>query len=233
MPIPFSSLTSLLCLTTISKQIEAAAGAAVTLLFNRYAGALAAVCFVPAAVVAVPVGLFCVTLGLPLFIPFVLFASFLAFVNGAILAALLAASPPARRLIASRVRPLLASATGTDVGRRLLYEGAPRPSPIELAAAAVPKGPMGQLMACLLLDVVGSMSYLLPFLGEGADLAWAPLQAAAMGAMFDKVSPAAKWVGLAEELLPMTDILPSATLTWMRCHSDALQNLHLLHGPPR
>ena len=184
-------------------------------------------------VVAVPVGLFCVTLGLPLFIPFVLFASFLALVNGALLAALLAASPPARRRLAARLRPLLDAATASDVGRRLLYEGAPRPSPVELAAAAVPRGPAGQLAACLLLDAVGSASYLLPFLGEGTDLVWAPLQAAAMGAMFDHVSPAAKWVGLAEELLPMTDVLPSATLTWLRCHSDALQSLHLLQAPRR
>lgn len=202
------------------------------LLINKYAGALAAVCFVPAMVVVVPVGLFCVTLGLPLFIPFVLFASFLALVNGALLAALLAASPPVRRRISARLRPMFDAATATDVGRRLLYEGAPRPSPVELAAAAVPRSPVGQLAACLVLDAVGSMSYLLPFLGEGADLAWAPLQAAAMGAMFDKVSPAAKWVGLAEELLPMTDILPSATITWFRCNSDALQNLHLLQGAP-
>jgi hypothetical protein len=72
------------------------------------------------------------------------------------------------------------------------------------------------------------MTYMLPLLGEGADLAWAPLQAAAMGAMFDKVSPMAKWVGLVEELLPMTDALPSATLTWVRCNADSLQRMHLL-----
>ena len=29
-----------------------------------------------------------------------------------------------------------------------------------------------------------------------------------MGAMFDKTMPNAKWVGLMEEVLPMTDILP-------------------------
>lgn len=198
-----------------------------TLLVNRYAGALAAVCFVPAMLVAIPVGLFCVTLGLPIFIPFVLFASFLAFVNGAILAALLAISPPARRRVQSHFRPFLSS----DVGRRLFYEGAPRPSLLEVASAVVPQGPGGQLVACIVLDVIGSMSYLLPFLGEGGDFVWAPLQAATMAAMFDKVSPSAKWIGLAEELLPMTDIIPSATLAWASCNSDALKNLHLLKGP--
>ena len=50
-------------------------------------------------------------------------------------------------------------AAASDVGRRLLHEGAPRPSPIDLAAvAAVPRG---QLAVCLLLDAVGS--------AEGAD----------------------------------------------------------------
>jgi hypothetical protein len=203
----------------------------VALLLNKYSGYLAAVCFVPALVVIVPVGLFCVTLGLPLFIPFVFFASFLAFINGALLAALLAASPPVRRRIHARLRPHLDALTASEIGRRLLYEGAPRPSPLELAAAAVPRTPVGQLAACLALDAVGSMSYLLPFLGEGADLAWAPLQAAAMGAMFDGVNPTAKWVGLAEELLPMTDIIPSATITWFSCNSDALKGLHLLQPP--
>ncbi len=209
-------------------QIELVAGTAVTLLINRYAGAMVAVCFVPAMVVAIPVGLFCVTIGLPLFIPFVLFASFLAFVNGAILAALLAISPPVRRRLESHFRPLLSS----DIGRRLFYEGAPRPSPVEVVSAVVPRSPGGQLVVCLMLDAIGSMSYLLPFLGESGDFVWAPLQAAAMASMFDKVSPAAKWVGLAEELLPMTDIIPSATITWVRCNSEALQNLHLLQGPP-
>ena len=204
-----------------------AAGTAVTLLVNRYAGAMVAVCFVPAMLVAIPVGFFCVTLGLPIFIPFVLFASFLAFVNGVILAALLAISPPVRRRIQSHFRPLLSS----DIGRRLFYEGAPRPSPLEVASAVVPQGPGGQLVVCLVLDVIGSMSYLLPFLGEGGDFVWAPLQAATMAAMFDKVNPSAKWMGLAEELLPMTDIIPSATLAWVSCNSEALKNLHLLKGP--
>jgi hypothetical protein len=144
-----------------------------------------------------------------------------------ILAALLAISPPVRRRIQSHFRPLLSS----DIGRRLFYEGAPRPSPLEVASAVVPQGPGGQLVVCLVLDAIGSMSYLLPFLGEGGDFVWAPLQAAAMAAMFDKVNPSAKWMGLAEELLPMTDIIPSATLAWVSCNSEALKNLHLLKGP--
>ena len=57
-------------------------------------------------------------------------------------------------------------------------------------------------------------------------MVWAPMQAVAMGAMFDRMgAPGAKWVGLLEELLPMTDLLPSATLAWVSCHGDSFKNL--------
>mmetsp|Transcript_40725 Transcript_40725/g.59941 ORF Transcript_40725/g.59941 Transcript_40725/m.59941 type:complete len:91 (-) Transcript_40725:216-488(-) len=66
--------------------------------------------------------------------------------------------------------------------------------------------------------VCGNASYLIPLLGESFDLVWAPMQAVMMGAMFDKQLPNAKYVGLIEEILPGTDIIPSATLSWMKVH---------------
>mmetsp|Transcript_1995 Transcript_1995/g.6036 ORF Transcript_1995/g.6036 Transcript_1995/m.6036 type:complete len:91 (-) Transcript_1995:377-649(-) len=68
--------------------------------------------------------------------------------------------------------------------------------------------------------VIGNATYLLPFIGEGFDLIWGPVQAVLMGAMFDKVEPNAKWFGLLEEVLPMTDVIPSASLTWLKCHPE-------------
>eukprot|EP00929_Paragymnodinium_shiwhaense_P096644 TRINITY_DN58296_c0_g1_i1.p1 TRINITY_DN58296_c0_g1~~TRINITY_DN58296_c0_g1_i1.p1 ORF type:complete len:392 (+),score=58.28 TRINITY_DN58296_c0_g1_i1:68-1243(+) len=92
--------------------------------------------------------------------------------------------------------------------------------------AAAPPGPrkkglekmctirqMLKLIACLGLDFVGDASYLIPSAGELGDAAFAPLQALALKAMFEANGLAA--LGLVEELLPFTDVLPTATLGWV------------------
>ena len=85
-----------------------------------------------------------------------------------------------------------------------------------LAATVLPTDMKGKLVASLLIDAIGSSSYLLPILGEGFDLAWAPISMILVGAMYDGVMPNLKYVALAEELLPFTDIIPTATLGWLR-----------------
>ncbi len=80
----------------------------------------------------------------------------------------------------------------------------------------MPTDMRGKLIASVLIDLVGSSSYLLPILGEGFDLAWAPLSMILVGAMYDGVVPNLKYVALVEELLPFTDVIPTATLGWLR-----------------
>jgi len=69
-----------------------------------------------------------------------------------------------------------------------------------------------KLVACLGLDLFGNASYLLPGLGEGIDLAYAPAQAIALKMMFHSNFIAV--FGFIEELLPFTDIIPTATIAW-------------------
>ena len=85
-----------------------------------------------------------------------------------------------------------------------------------LAAAVLPTDMKGKLIASVLIDLVGSSSYLIPLLGEGFDVAWAPLSMILVGAMYDGVMPNLKYVALVEELLPFTDVIPTATLGWLR-----------------
>jgi hypothetical protein len=75
---------------------------------------------------------------------------------------------------------------------------------------------IGKLIVSLTIDFIGSASYLLPIVGEGFDVAWAPISMVLIGAMYDVSSPALKYFALMEELLPFTDIVPSATLGWMK-----------------
>ena len=62
---------------------------------------------------------------------------------------------------------------------------------------------------------LGSASYLIPVVGEVLDIAWAPLQTILIMAMYDSVSPNLKYVSFVEEILPFTDVVPSATIGWV------------------
>jgi len=68
-------------------------------------------------------------------------------------------------------------------------------------------------LACIGLDLMGDASYLLPGLGEELDLAYAPAQAIALKMMFRYTALPA--LGFTEEILPGTDIMPSATFGWL------------------
>ena len=74
-----------------------------------------------------------------------------------------------------------------------------------------------QLAACVLVDLVGAGTYLLPFFGELADVAWAPVAAYFLHAQF---GPAAAVLGFVEELGPGTDFVPTATLAWILENTD-------------
>jgi len=69
-----------------------------------------------------------------------------------------------------------------------------------------------KLVACIGLDVFGDATYLLPGLGEGVDIVFAPVLAVALKMLFRRNSVAI--FGLVEELLPFTDFIPTATIAW-------------------
>ena len=71
------------------------------------------------------------------------------------------------------------------------------------------------LKLCIILDVIGCLSYAIPFLGEFSDLVWAPLSGfifyflfgsrlGAMGGIFSFI----------EEILPGFDFIPTFTISY-------------------
>jgi hypothetical protein len=71
------------------------------------------------------------------------------------------------------------------------------------------------LLFCLVMDFIGYATYAVPFLGEFADIFWAPVSGlifwrtfgswrGALGGMFNFV----------EEILPFSDFIPSFTIMW-------------------
>ncbi|HEY5590418.1 MAG TPA: hypothetical protein VIK55_05315 [Paludibacter sp.] len=72
------------------------------------------------------------------------------------------------------------------------------------------------LVFCLLMDVFGSATYLLPGIGEWFDLLWAPLSAFVFYRSFGgKVGRIGSFINFAEEILPFTDIIPTFTLGYL------------------
>mmetsp|Transcript_78552 Transcript_78552/g.168319 ORF Transcript_78552/g.168319 Transcript_78552/m.168319 type:complete len:205 (-) Transcript_78552:97-711(-) len=74
------------------------------------------------------------------------------------------------------------------------------------------------LIISAIIDMIGFSSYFLPFLGEAFDLAWAPLSAFIVLRLHGCQTTAL--MNLAEELLPGTDIVPTACLGWASSHKE-------------
>ncbi|UEG50913.1 hypothetical protein LK994_05430 [Ferruginibacter lapsinanis] len=68
---------------------------------------------------------------------------------------------------------------------------------------------------CILLDLIGMLSYLVPAMAEFTDVVWAPLSGfifyKLFGGRFGKIGGVLNFL---EEILPFTDIIPTFTIAW-------------------
>ncbi|HSB94357.1 MAG TPA: hypothetical protein VLC28_14640 [Flavitalea sp.] len=72
------------------------------------------------------------------------------------------------------------------------------------------------LAFCILMDFIGYASYAVPFLGEFADILWAPVSAFIFYRTFGGWKGAFGGVfNFVEELLPGLDFIPTFTITWV------------------
>lgn len=71
------------------------------------------------------------------------------------------------------------------------------------------------LAFCLIMDLLGSATFLLPGLGEWFDILWAPVSAMLFFNSFGgKVGRIGSIINFAEEMLPFTDFIPTFTITY-------------------
>jgi hypothetical protein len=70
-----------------------------------------------------------------------------------------------------------------------------------------------KLMIAIGIDLLGYLSYIIPGMMEIVDVAIAPISAILVYIFFNKKL---KWAGFTffEEILPFTDVIPSATIAW-------------------
>ena len=90
------------------------------------------------------------------------------------------------------------------------------------------------LLICVIMDLLGCATYIIPGLGELADIVWAPISGIIFFLMFGG------WKGafgglfdFTEEILPGTDFIPTFTIAWIwkwlanRKTQPAVQAAHL------
>jgi hypothetical protein len=72
-----------------------------------------------------------------------------------------------------------------------------------------------KLVKCLLLDAVGMLSFSIPVIGPFIDVIWSPIAAGISYKMFgEKRGKYTSLVTFIEEILPLTDVIPSFTIFW-------------------
>jgi len=73
-----------------------------------------------------------------------------------------------------------------------------------------------KLLKCVLLDAVGMASAVIPVVGPVLDVIWAPVAASISYKMFgEKKGKYTSLITFVEELLPVTDVIPSFTIFWI------------------
>ena len=72
------------------------------------------------------------------------------------------------------------------------------------------------LVFCLLMDLIGYATYLIPGLGEFGDIIWAPISGIIFFITFGGWKGAFGGIfNFVEEILPGTDFIPSFTIMWV------------------
>jgi hypothetical protein len=72
-----------------------------------------------------------------------------------------------------------------------------------------------KLVLGLLFDAIGMLTFAIPYIGEFADVVWAPLAGFLMTKMYEgRVGKVAGILTFVEEIIPFTDVVPSFTITW-------------------
>lgn len=84
------------------------------------------------------------------------------------------------------------------------------------ALEAFEKQKKQRLIAGIIFDLLGVITYFFPAIGEVGDLAWAPIAAATFFGMYRGLTGliGGSFVFI-EELFPFTDVMPTFTLTWL------------------
>lgn len=73
-----------------------------------------------------------------------------------------------------------------------------------------------KLLLSILFDLTGYVSFIIPGFGEFTDIIWAPISAWLLIKMYKgNTGKIAGVISFIEEILPVFDVIPTFTLTWL------------------
>lgn len=70
-----------------------------------------------------------------------------------------------------------------------------------------------KLTCAIMIDLIGMATFFVPLVGEAGDLVWGPISGFLIYMLFPNHKKMAI-AGAVEEMLPFTDFIPTACLTW-------------------
>ncbi|KAL7578744.1 hypothetical protein ACA910_015977 [Epithemia clementina (nom. ined.)] len=176
------------------------------------------------AVVSTPILLGVVLVTLPFSLPLLVALGIMGTTLLACGTVVYASTREGRVHVTALLSPIHHALIQTHTGQEWVYQTGPRPTPVQLLRSTIiPTDIWGKLLFSLWIDFVGSASYLLPLVGEGLDVFWAPIQTTLIMALY--CPPASgrtafpffllPYLSFIEEILPFTDIVPTATMGWL------------------
>ena len=72
------------------------------------------------------------------------------------------------------------------------------------------------IIFCILMDIIGYASFVIPGMGEFSDIIWAPVSGFIFYKLFGgKIGLTGGILNFTEEILPFTDFIPSFTIAWL------------------
>lgn len=83
------------------------------------------------------------------------------------------------------------------------------------------KKQLPDITICIIMDLIGCASYLIPLLGEFSDLVWAPVSGIVFFFLFGRrLGVLGGAFSFIEELLPGMDFIPTFTIAWFMRRSE-------------
>lgn len=93
--------------------------------------------------------------------------------------------------------------------------------PIQNKTQVDNRKPLPPLWLCILIDLIGMLSYVIPGIGEWMDIVWAPISAFLFSLLLGGTKGTI--IAFLEEILPFTDVIPTFTITYFIRKNKALE----------
>lgn len=103
----------------------------------------------------------------------------------------------------------------TSSSVKVAGQSSSRPAMARRVKRTSKSGKIGMFFLSVFLDLIGVATYVIPILGEGLDLLWAPFSAILLFFIYGKISGTVGAVlQFVEEMIPGTDFIPTFTIMW-------------------